>query len=147
MDFLIKFDLPSIEEMGLEEGGIIHKKIDERFIHYMKLKMPVDSYSLLNSVREVDIGTIQVQSPYANYMNEGILYVDPVYGYGAIPMKDKDGNLLGFFSRKGVSKVPSGRELNYHSGPGRGALFVGRTIVENTDDIIRDVIPYLGGKK
>ena len=147
MDFLINLEIPSIEEMGLEEQGYIHEMIDQRFIHYMKEKMPMDSaHALIDSVREVDIGTIQVQSPYANYMNEGILYVDPVYGYGAIPMKDKDGNLLGFFSRKGVSKVPSGRELNYHSGPNRGAHFVGRTIVENTDDIIRDVIPYLGGK-
>ena len=141
------FELPSIEEMGLGEQGKIHKMIDARFIHYMKLKMPVNSYSLISSVKEVDIGTIQVQSPYAHYMNEGILYVDPKYGYGAIPMKDKDGNLLGFFSRPGVKKVPSGKELNYHSGPNRGAHFVGRTIVENTDDIIRDIIPYLGGKK
>ena len=147
MDFQFDLELPSIEEMGLDEQGYIHKMIDERFIHYMKLKMPVENYILINSVREVDIGTIQVQSPYANYMNEGVLYVDPVYGYGAIPMKDKNGNLLGFFSRKGVSKVPSERELTYHSGPNRGAHFVGRTIVENTDDIIRDVIPYLGGKK
>ena len=146
MDFQFDLELPSIEEMGLDEQGYIHKMIDVRFIHYMKEKMPVESYSLINSVKEVDVGEIQVQSPYANYMNEGVLYVDSVYGYGAIPMKDKEGNLLGFFSRKGVSKVPSGRELNYHSGPNRGAHFVGRTIVENTDDIIRDVIPYLGGK-
>lgn len=146
MEFDFDLDIPSIEEMGLQEQGFIHKMIDLRFMHYMKEKMPKDSYSLIDSVREVDVGTIQVQSPYANYMNEGILYVDPVYGYGAIPMKDKEGNLLGFYSRKGVSKVPSGRELNYHSGPNRGAHFVGRTIVENTDDIIRDVIPYLGGK-
>ena len=147
MDFDFDLDIPSIEEMGLQEQGFIHKMIDLRFMHYMKEKMPKDSYSLIDSVREVDIGTIQVQSPYANYMNEGILYVDPVYGYGAIPMKDKDGNLLGFYSRKGVSKVPSGRLLNYHGGPNRGSHFVGRTIVENTDDIIRDITKYLGGKK
>ena len=139
-------ELPTIEEMGLEEQGIVHEMVDLRFIHYMKEKMPIDSYSLISNVRQVGIGIIQVQSPYAHYMNEGIVYVDPVYGYGAIPLKDKAGNLTGFFSRKGIKKIPSGRELNYSGGPSRGAHFVERTIAENTDDIIRDVTQFIGGE-
>lgn len=147
MGFEFDLDLPTIEEMGLEEKGIVQQMVDLRFMHYMKEKMPLESYSLLLSVKETDIGTIQVQSPYAHYMNEGILYVDPKYGYGAIPMKDKDGNLTGFFSRKDIKKVPSTRKLKYHGGPNRGSHFIERTILENTDDIIRDIIPYLGGNK
>ena len=145
MDFDI--DIPSVEDMGLAEQGFIHRLVDIQFMYYMKLKMPYDSYSLISSVREVGTGTIQVQSPYAHYMNEGIVYVDPQYGYAAIPLKDKNGNLKGFFSRPGVSKIPSGRELNYSGSPDRGAHFVERTIAENTDDIIRDITPYLGGNK
>lgn len=140
-------DLPGIEEMGLAEQGHIHRIIDIDFIYYMKQKMPSDSFALRDSVREVSTGIIQVQTPYAHYMNEGILYVDPKYGYGAIPLKDKSGNLTGFISRPGVKKVPSGRKLEYHGGPNRGAHFVERTIAENTEDIIRDITPYLGGKK
>ena len=146
MFFDFDLDLPTIEEMGLKEKGIVHKMVDLRFMHYMKLKMPIDSYSLVNSVREFGVGTIKVMSPYAHYMNEGIVYVDPQYGYAAIPLQDKNGNLLGFFSRKGVKKIPSGRSLNYNGGASRGAHFVERTISENTDDIIRDITPYLGGK-
>ncbi len=140
-------DLPTIKDMGLEYQGAVHKLVDLQFIHYMKEKMPMQSYSLISSVRDINTGTIQIQSPYAHYMNEGILYVDPKYGYGAIPLKDKSGNLTGFISRPGIKKVPSSTALVYHSGPNRGAHFVERTIVENTDDIIRDITPYLGGKK
>ena len=147
MDVEYDIDLPSLKEMGLDEQGIIHKLVDVRFVHYMKEKMPIKGYGLLLSVKRPEIGTIQVQSPYAHYMNEGIVYVDPKYGYGAIPLKDKYGLLTGFISRKNVKKVPSTRKLVYHGGPNRGAHFVERTIAENTDDIIRDVIPYLGGKE
>lgn len=147
MDVEYELDLPTLREMGLNEQGIIHNLVDVRFVHYMKEKMPKQSYELLMSVKRPEIGTIQVQSPYAHYMNEGILYVDPKYGYGAIPLKDKYGVLTGFISRKDVKKVPSTKKLKYHGGPNRGAHFVERTITENTNDIIRDVIPYLGGKK
>lgn len=145
MNFDFDLDLPSIEKMGLIERGKIHKIVDQRFMHYMKLKIPIDSYSLVNSVREFGVGTIKVMSPYAHYMNEGIVYVDPEYGFAAMPLKDKYGNLLGFYSRKGVKKVPSGRQLNYSGGSSRGSHFVERTIAENTDDIIRDITPFLGG--
>ena len=145
MDFNI--ELPSVKDMGLERQGAIHKLVDVRFIHYMKEKMPIGGYNLITTVRSVVPGLIQVQSPYAHYVNEGIVYVDPQYGYGAIPLKDKYGNLTGFISRKGVKKIPSGRELNYKDAPTRGAHFVERTIAENTEDIIRDITPYLGGKK
>jgi hypothetical protein len=46
--------------------------------------------------------------PYAHYMYEGEVYVDPQTGKGAF----YDPN-YGFWSRPGVGKVPSGRPIQY----------------------------------
>ena len=58
---------------------------------------------------------IHYDQPYAHYMYEGIVYVDPKYGVGAFPIKDKEGNLKGFYSRKDIAKVPSGRTFDYNT--------------------------------
>ena len=48
---------------------------------------------------------------YAHYLWEGILYVDPDYGKGAFYNPD-----FGFWSRPGVSKVPTSKPLEYNDG-------------------------------
>lgn len=137
----MEFDLvlPTIEDMGLEEKGRIHRMVDAQFIHYMRLKMPYKDGIMVQNTREITPGIIKVMTPYAHYMNEGIKYIDPVYKKGAFYS-----DTYGYWSRPGVKKIPSSTPLKYHGGPNRGAHFVERTIAENTDDIIRDIIPYLG---
>lgn len=69
--------------------------------------VPFLTGALKNSAR-VDGDTIIYLGPYAHYQWEGIVYVDPKTGAAGIPTK------TGFFSRPGVTKVPSGRKLTYH---------------------------------
>lgn len=139
MNFDFNLVLPTIEEMGLEERGRIHKMVDAQFIHYMRLKMPRKDGIMIENTREVIPGKIIVDTPYAHYMNTGIKYVDPKYKKGAFYS-----DTYGYWSRPGVKKIPSATPLHYNGEPTRGAHFVERTILENTDDIIRDIIPYLG---
>lgn len=50
---------------------------------------------------------LQYNSPYAHYMYEGV-----VYGPN-IPIYDENGNITGYFSRPGVTKHPTGAQIQY----------------------------------
>lgn len=71
--------------------------------------VPMRTGNLRNSA-QVSGGTITYPGPYAHYLWEGIVFVDPKTGYAGIP------TMTGWFSRKGVTKVPSGRMLNIRQG-------------------------------
>lgn len=138
MNFEIEAFLPNqievIKKFGLDENGRTQQVIDTSFIHYMRLKMPHDSRMLIANTRNPQGGLITVETPYAHYMNEGILYVDPITEKGAF--HDPVSGM--FWSRPNTKKVPSGRKLNYNGGPDRGAHFVERTASENFNDIVRE---------
>lgn len=78
--------------------------------------MPLDTGNLkgqTNVLNNVIAGTGKVymyppESEYGHYQYEGIVYVDPVYQIGAFYSPE-----YGFWSRPGVAKVPSDRELTY----------------------------------
>lgn len=136
MNFEINAFLPNqqkiVDKFGLDSDGKVQKTIDATFIHYMRLKMPKDSETMINNTRSPEGGLIVVETPYAHYMNEGIKYVDPKYGKGAFYNED-----YGYWSRPGIKKVSSNEPLNYHGGADRGAHFVERTASENFDDILK----------
>lgn len=138
MNFEMKAFLPSqqqvLKKFGLEENGRVQKVIDTSFIHYMKLKMPQDSGMMISNTRNPEPGLVAVETPYAHYMNEGILYVDPITKKGAF--HDPISGM--FWSRPGIKKVPSDRQLNYHGGPDRGAHFVERTASNNFNGILSE---------
>ncbi len=138
MNFEIEAFLPNqkelIQVLGLDENGRIQKVVDTSFIHYMRLKMPQDSEMMIANTRNPKGGLVTVETPYAHYMNEGILYVDPITGKGAF--HDPISGM--FWSRPNTKKVPSEKSLNYSGGPERGAHFVERTASENFDDILRE---------
>ena len=127
MNFEIEAFLPNQQEtlkrFGLDENGTIQKVIDNSFIHYMRLKMPEDSGIMIANTRNPEGGLVTVETPYAHYQNEGILYVDPITGKGAFhnPITGR------FWSRP-----------NYHGGPDKGAHFVERKISDNFNDIISE---------
>nr|DAU67730.1 MAG TPA: Minor capsid protein [Caudoviricetes sp.] len=124
MNFEMKAFLPSqqqvLKKFGLEENGRVQKVIDTSFIHYMKLKMPQDSGMMISNTRNPEPGLVTVETPYAHYMNEGILYLT------------MDGRS---WAHKDEPKYPTEKLLNYHGGPDRGAHFVERTASENIIDI------------
>ena len=136
MKFEVNAFLPSQEQMlkdlGLDKGGRVQKVIDSEFMRYMKSKMPLDNGIMIANTRNLIPGLITVETPYAHYMNEGIKYVMPHNNKSAYYSPT-----YGFWSEKGVAKVPSSEPLIYHGGPNRGAHFVERTASENFDDILR----------
>ena len=125
----------AIKDLGLEDNGVVQRKVDSTFIHYMRLKMPFDSGMMALNTKATEPGLVIVDVPYAHYMNTGLLYVNPKYGRSGFPVY-KNGVLVGFKGYKG-KRVPFARFLKYHSGPGRGSKFVERTITENTNDIVK----------
>ena len=135
MKFEIDAFLPSqeqiLKDLGLDENGRVQKVIDSEFMRYMKLKMPLDSGIMIANTRRLAPGLIEVATPYAHYMNEGIKYVMPHNGKSAYYSPT-----YGFWSEKGKAKVPTNEPLIYHSGPNRGAHFVERTASENFGDIL-----------
>ena len=140
MDFEIKAFLPKqdkiIKKLGLDANGRIQQVIDSSFIHYMRLKMPEDTGMMISQVKNPKGGLVTVETPYAHYMNEGILYVNPEHNSPGFPIYE-DGVLVGYKGYKG-KRVPSGKPLNYHGGPDRGAHFVERTASENFKDIVKE---------
>lgn len=125
----------TIKDLGLDNSGIVQRRVDATFIHYVRLKMPFDNGIMIANTRAVEPGEVIVDTPYAHYMNTGLLYVNPTYGKSGFPVY-KNGVLVGFKGYRG-KRIPTSRPLQYHSGPGRGARFVERTILENTKDIVK----------
>lgn len=82
----------------------------------MRKYMPWASGNLVrqtNALNNTVIGSGKVyvydgNVDYAHYMYEGKLYVDPVYRKGAFYSPD-----YGFWSRPGVTKVPTEKKLSY----------------------------------
>jgi len=133
-EFTIKQKEQLKDELGINPNGRVQKVIDTSTIHYLRLLMPQDSGMMMTNTRNREPGFITIETPYAHYMNEGILYVDPKYNIGAFhdPVSGR------FWSRPAVKKVPSSKKLIYHGGPNRGSHFVERTLTEHFDDILND---------
>lgn len=126
--------------MEIDDKGRIQRIIDSSFVHYMRLKMPWDTgFMALKGIQYIKTpGEIIVDTPYAHYMNEGILYVNPSKGRSGFPIY-KNGVLMGYKGYKG-KRIPSGKPLKYRGAPTRGAHFVERTISENKQDILNEAM-------
>lgn len=73
--------------------------------------VPADKLVLSQNVRvyvKNGKGLIHYLSPYAHYQHEGVLYVDKETKKGAFT--DGEGR---FWSRPGISKIPSEKKLEY----------------------------------
>lgn len=140
MRTVMKLDLQPVNDVlkqaGLEDGGAVQKQIDESFLRACEPYLPFDSGMLRDSgVSSTKIGSGQViwDTPYAHYLYEGKLYVDPITGKGAFYNKN-----YGFWSRPNTQKVPSDRDLEFHGGGQRGAKWAERMWADHSQDIIRE---------
>lgn len=123
-----------VDKYGLE-GGRTQKIIDSSFMAHVDKYMPMDSGQMITSMynsTKVGSGQININTAYAYYQHEGILYVDPKYKKGAFhdPVSGR------YWSRPGIKKVPSGQKLNYHGGALRGDHFVERMLADHFEDIL-----------
>lgn len=103
----IKIDVPL--EARVKEA---QKLLNEQVVADCDPLIPFRQGALRNSVTFPDGvygGMIEYNTPYAHYQYEGL-----VYGPN-IPVKDDDGNIVGWFSPPGKKKHPTGKKLEYHT--------------------------------
>ncbi len=144
---VFELDLGTTQSMlkntGLDDGGRAQQQLDESFLKYCDDYVPVKNRVLLGSGRNsttIGSGEIVWNTPYARYQYFGELMVDPETGKGAFFSPTYTGeNRDGFWSRKGVQKVRSGRKLKYHGGGRRGRMWGERAWADHQDEIIAEV--------
>lgn len=129
--FFVRLDTSILT--ALEKAAEIPKSVQEMFANeLLKLSDPYTPFSsgvLKDSGRVTDDGkAIEYNTPYANYLYQGKLMVDPKTKKGAFYSPD-----YGFWSRPGVAKELTGRDLQFQGAPQRGAFWVQRAFQANTD--------------
>lgn len=124
-----------LDKFGTNIGGRTQKVIDSSFMSNVDKYMPQDSNQMITNMyssTKVGNGQININTPYAHYVHEGELYVDPKTKKGAFydPVSGR------YWSRPGIKKIPSGKKLNYHGGSLRGDHFVERMLADHFEDIV-----------
>lgn len=142
--FDITIDLPNSEELldglNLQESGKAQRFFSDSVMRHADKYVPFRTGVLKNSAQVVASGdAITYTTPYARYMWYGKLMVDPITGKGAF----HDPRTGRFWSRPGVQKIPTNRDLEYNGAPERGAKWVehmwtieGESIVEEVERFI-----------
>ena len=92
-----------LKQLLNDEGTMIaaHNLLLQKMTPYV----PFDTGTLSQDV-DITKDYVRYKQPYAHYMYEGIVYGP------SIPII-KDGVVVGFYSRPGVKKTPTGEYINY----------------------------------
>lgn len=103
----------NLERFG-EKLDIAQDALDAQVWNDMQKYMPMDTGTLisetgaLNATTRGEVYLYPPDSDYGHYQYEGIKYVDPLYEIGAFYNPN-----YGFWSREGVTKIPSDEPLFY----------------------------------
>lgn len=93
--------------------------LDNQVMNSMIAYMPMRTGSFIALTRAKSsayAGTGKVYagvSPMGRYLYEGKVMVDSATGRGAFPLKDGEGNIIGFRHRRGAKLQPTTTPLNY----------------------------------
>jgi len=116
--------------LQIEPGGVFHKRFANMCMKHMDRFVPMEvvgknrgalrrSAHVEQNGEDIDV---VYNTPYAHYMYEGKLWVDPVTGSS--------------WARKDTKKVPTGIDLKYHT-PGTGHHWDKRMVSSDMKDIER----------
>ena len=108
-------------KLGLDQNGKVQKRFTHNCRIYMDKYVPYMDGDLRTNVLEEN-DRITYQSPYAHYMYEGKLYIDPETGSS--------------WARKDTTKVATNKDLVYHT-PGTGHHWDRRMVSAEIDDVIK----------
>lgn len=148
----VKLDMLSTEELlkrnGLQVGGSVQKLIDNECMKYMVDYMPRrqagELAHMMVMATVIGSGQIDTPGPYAHYLHEGVVYVDPKYNCAGW-ISNTPGKYFGqWYSRKGVIKEPTNRELQYTGAPMRGKKWFNRMKADHKDDILQAAQELIG---
>lgn len=121
-DYVCSFNLDDcIKALGLEEKGRVQQVVTNSVLHMSEPYVPFDQGDLLAS-GHIEGTDVVWDTPYARYMWNGIVYEDPDLHCAGFKTEN------GWFSKKGVQKVPTTRSLQYHNGNLRGAHWAERML-------------------
>lgn len=117
-----------VANLGLEPNGRVHKYFTHRCRVHMDKYVPYDEGHLRTEDVTEGINYIEYGQPYAHYMYEGVLYVDPETGSS--------------WARKNVTKVPTGKQLEYHTA-GTGDHWDNRMWSAEQKQVVKEVQDYI----
>lgn len=119
-------------DMGLDNNGLVHNFFTQRCWVKMGYFTPGGQNGELHKNVSLKKDEIAYNSPYAHYMYMGELYVDPETGSS--------------YARKGTTKVPTGKALNYHI-PNTGAFWDKKMWNSKSEEIVKEVQQFLDRSK
>ena len=93
--------------LGSDDVGVF---LASTWAKYFAKYVPMDTGTLQSNVT-IDPFEVVYESPYAHYIWAGEKYVDPVYNVGGFHNAD----FSQWWSRPGVTKIPSGEPLKYNT--------------------------------
>lgn len=143
-DYQVSFNLEDcIKAFGLEEGGRVQQAVTYQILHMSDDYIPFDEGALKDSghIEGTDVVWGGGAVRYARYMWNGIIYEDPRLHCAGFEVEDG-----GWRSRKGVSKIPTTRLLEYQGAPQRGALWVPRLMQNGGREEIEKIARMEAGK-
>lgn len=123
--------------LGIQKYGPAHAYLTNTCYKHMLSFVPGGTKSQLNQNVSIDVDNIVYNSPYAHYQYVGKLYVDPKYKKGAFYSPN-----YGFWSRPGISKIPTRQDLKYHV-PGTGAYWDKLMWSSKKNQVIKEVQEYI----
>ena len=125
------------ERLGIDPKGSVLAFATSRVAYYMDEFVPMKSGNLKNN-KWVYEDMITYHSVYAHYVFKG-----DVMGAN-IPIKNKNGDIVGWFSPKGVPKHYTGAKMVYHpEGTQRGAYWHEKMKSAYMSTIIKEVQDYM----
>lgn len=121
---------------GLMPGGFVQKFLMNEVIRMSDPFVPFGESGILknNIVRNPDGTYYEHIAPYARYHWYGKLMVDPVYNKGAFYSPN-----YGFWSRPGVKKKLTDKDLEYRGAPQRGPKWAERMWSQYGDQICNNI--------
>ena len=126
-----------IANLGIQENGPAHKFFTNTCYKYMGPFVPGGVNSHINQNVFIEADSITYLSPSSHYQYIGKRYVDPKYGKGAFFSPD-----YGFWSRPGITKIPTNIPLKYHT-PGTGGYWDKRMITSKDDQVVKEVQDFV----
>jgi hypothetical protein len=128
--------------IGVEERGRVQQVVTDEVLRLSDNYVPFQEGSLKASGHIENQTDVVLNTPYARYMWNGIVYEDPDLHCAGFKTEN------GWRSRKGVKKVPSDpvRKLQYNGEKTRGGHWVERMLQDGGRDAIEKAARLEAGK-
>ena len=149
LEFEVSVSFPGTDDLlralNMEEAGKAQQFFTNEIMRFSDPYVPMDSAAILkNSVHPTPgFDGITYSAPYARYHWFGKLMVDPITGKGSF-YDPKTGR---HWSRPGVAKVLTQRDINYQGAPMRGAKWTERMWVDHANDILQSTALFIERNK